>query len=217
MITGSDYVGVFVAASDRYVFFGNNINERSKRILSETLKVQPIGISVFATDLVGLFMKVNSNGILVSSMIEDYELKALRGLNLDTRIEVLESNLNAVGNNVLANDKIAIVNPDYSPGEIRQIQDVLGVEAIPADIGGFKTVGANNILTNKGFVINNRATDMEKSRIDGLLGFESTRTTANTGSLSIGLSAVGNSAGVVAGENTTGYELNRIMDALNIE
>jgi translation initiation factor 6 len=94
---------------------------------------------------------------------------------------------------------------------------VLGVETIPMDIGGFKTVGANNILTNKGFVINNRATDREKDEIDRLIGFKSERTTANTGSLSIGLSAVGNSTGVVAGENTTGYELNRIVNALNVE
>jgi len=217
MITGSDYIGVFAAVSDRYVFFGNRINERSKRILAETLKAHPIGLSIFATDLIGLFIKANSNGILVSRMIEDYELKALRELNLDLRMEVLESNLNAVGNNILANDRIALVNPDYHPNERKQIQDVLGVEVMATEIGGFKTVGANNILTNKGFVINNRATDQEKERIDRLLGFESTRTTANTGALSVGLSAVGNSTGIVAGENTTGYELNRIIEALNIE
>jgi translation initiation factor 6 len=69
-------------------------------------------------------------------------------------------------------------------------------------------------MTNKGFVVSNRITDADKERLDGLSGFESTRTTANTGSLYVGLAAVANSKGVVVGESTTGYELQRIVDGL---
>ena len=114
------------------------------------------------------------------------------------------------------NDRIAIVNPDFKQEDISVIRDIFGVEVIKQAIGGFRTVGANNILTNKGFIINNRAGDDEKAKLDKLLGFESMRTTANTGSLNIGLAALANSGGLVVGEETTGYELARIMDGLDI-
>ena len=81
-------------------------------------------------------------------------------------------------------------------------------------IGGYKTVGANNILTNKGLVINNKATDLEQKEWEEKTGFKTIRTTANTGSLAIGLSVVANTKGVVAGESTTGFELNRIIQGL---
>jgi translation initiation factor 6 (eIF-6) len=38
--------------------------------------------------------------------------------------------------------------------------------------------------------------------------------TANTGSPAIGLSAVANSKGIIVGESTTGYELNRMLESL---
>jgi len=91
---------------------------------------------------------------------------------------------------------------------------VLGVEVVRLKVGGFNTVGANNILTNSGLVINNRASDGDKAELDRITGFDSIRTTANTGALSIGLTVVANSVGVVAGEETTGFELNRIVEAL---
>ncbi len=216
-INGSDYIGVFATASDKYVFLGHSVRDRAKHILEATLKVTPITLSVSSTDMIGLFMKANSNGIIVSNLMEDHELAALKHHNTGLNIAVLQSSLNAIGNNILANDKIALVNPDYDANARQQIRDTLGVEVIACSAGGFKTTGANNILTNSGFAINNRADDPEKDAADKATGFESVRTTANTGSLNIGLSVVGNSNGVVAGGSTTGFELNRIIEALNID
>ena len=42
-------------------------------------------------------------------------------------------------------------------------------------------------------------------------------TTANTGSLSIGLAVIANSKGVVIGNSTTGFEIVRIVNGLNLE
>ena len=215
-IDGSDYIGVFATASEKHVFVGSQASGRSRQILVDTLEVKPVALSVFGTNLVGLFMKANSNGLIISNLIEDYELERLKEQKLDLKIGVLDSNLNAIGNNILANDKIAIINPDYNVHAKQQIRDVLDVEVLEYQIGGFKTIGANNILTNKGFALSNRAEDDEKESVDKLVGFNSIRTTANTGSLSIGLAAVCNSKGVVVGNETTGYELNRIIEALNV-
>ena len=215
-VRGSDYVGVYATATDSYVFLGSTLKETAKQIFEENLNAKAVELTVFGTELVGLFSRANSNGIILSNMMEEYELERLRKQQLDINIDVINSGLNAIGNNILVNDKVAVINKDYGHEDVKRIADTFGVEVLRAEIGGFKTIGANNILTNKGFVINNRSTDEEKDRFDKLTNFDSVRTTANTGSLSIGLSVVANSKGAVMGDSTSGYELVRIMEALGL-
>jgi len=213
-IFGSDYVGVFATVTDDFLFAGSGLTGNVKEMMAKTLEVRRIEFKVSGTDLIGLFARANSNGILVSGMAESHEIEALKKDGLDLKVGVLDSDLNAVGNNILANDKMAIINPDYSEHEEKLIEDVLDVEVIKASIDGFKTVGANNILTNKGLVLNNKATAKEKKDWEDMTGFESIMTTANTGAYAIGLAAVANSKAVVVGNTTTGYELARIVEAL---
>ena len=213
-IKGSSYVGVFATATDNLVFVGSGLTDNNKKLLTEILGCRVVEMSVSGSDLVGLFARANSNGIVVSSLMMDDEVEVLKSAGLGINIGVIDSDLNAIGSNVLCNDKIAVVNSDYRPEAMKQIGDTLGVEVIKARIGGFRTVGANNILTNKGLVVSNRCTDQEKEKIENWCGFRSEKTTANTGSLYIGLSVAANSKAVVAGDDTTGYELQRIVDGL---
>ncbi len=216
-VVGSDYVGAFATASDGHAFVGSELGPKARSIIAENLGVDVTGLTIFGSGLVGMLARANSNGIIMSNLIDDRELDALKSAGLGINIGVIESGLNAVGNNVLANDRIAIVNPDYDAASEAVIRDTLGVEVVKAAIGGFKTVGANNILTNRGIVINNRGTDEDQERVDSLVGMKSVRSTANTGFLSIGIAAVSNSNGMVVGEATTGYEMARIMDGLGID
>jgi translation initiation factor 6 len=63
-------------------------------------------------------------------------------------------------------------------------------------------------------VLNNRSSEREKERIEKILGFKSEQSTANIGSVSVGLCAIANSSGLVVGDATTGFELARIAGAL---
>ncbi len=213
-INGSDCVGAFALATDKYVFVGRSATEGSKKFLASTLGVEAIGMSIGGMDFIGVLARANSNGMLVSNLVTDREMEAIRGMKLGINIEVLGSTLNAVGNNMILNDRVAIVNPEYSRRDMAIIGDVLGVEVIGRSIGSFKTVGANDILTNKGLVINNHASDEEKERLDRETGFDSVRSTANMGSLGVGIAVVANSNGALIGDTTTGYEFSRIVDGL---
>ena len=215
-IKGSDYLGAFISATDKYAFFGNDVTKHNEDLICRNLGVHPVLLPAFGTSLIGLFIKANSNGMILSNLAEERQLHMLKEQHLDMNISVLESALNAVGNNILANDKIAIVNPDFDHAAMMSIRDALGVETIKEEIGGFKTVGANNILTNKGLVITNNATEAQKQNVDNATGFNAVSTTANTGALSLGLSVVANSRGIVVGDSTTGFELARIMEGLEL-
>lgn len=216
-IRGSDYAGVFCAASEKVVFAPHNLSKKERDILANTLHAEIIEVSLAESALIGLFARANSNGIILSNLTTDDEAAALKARAGGINVEILRSNINAIGSNILANDKIAIVNEEYEHYDLKRISDVLGVEAIRLQVGGFRTVGANNILTNSGLVINNRATDLEQKEWERITGFGTIRTTANTGALAVGLAAVANSRGVVAGEATTGFELNRIVQGLEAQ
>jgi translation initiation factor 6 len=213
-VHGSDFVGAYVIASDKFVFCYRGIEKKIKEMISHTLSAEPVEMSISDSHLIGIFARANSNGIVLSDLATDDELAYLRSLRLDLKIGIVDSRLNAVGNNILANDKIAFVNSEYSNEDVRRIGEILDVEVVKAEAGGFKTVGANNILTNAGFVLNNRSTEKEKQVMDSACGFESVLSTANTGSLAIGLASAANSRGIIIGDATTGYELNRILESL---
>ncbi|MEM0149802.1 MAG: translation initiation factor IF-6 [Candidatus Micrarchaeaceae archaeon] len=212
-LNGSEYIGAFATATDKFAFVGGNIEKKGFKVIEEVLHVKPVPVMISDSNMIGLLARANSNGILLSNLAFNFEIENLKKA-VDINVGVLESNLNAIGNNIIANDKIAIVNPDYSADAMKQISDILGVESVKAEIGGMKTIGANNILTNRGFVINNRSTDAEKEKLDGIVGFKSVRTTANRGSIAVGLSAIANSSAIMIGSETTGYELGRLLEAL---
>ncbi len=216
-IEGSDYIGAFATSTDKTTFVAWNVKEITRKLVSKMLNTECIGISIGDTSLIGLLARANLNGIALANIATDEEVNIIKQNCVDINVERIKSDINAIGNNVLANDRIAIVHPEYSAADIRQIGDVLGVEVVKAQAGGFNTVGANNILTNKGLVINNRGTDEEKAELDRFTGFNSIRTTANRGGLSIGLGSITNSNGVLVGDETTGFELTRIIDALSTD
>ncbi|MCL4389542.1 MAG: translation initiation factor IF-6 [Candidatus Marsarchaeota archaeon] len=214
-VEGNDYVGAFLSTTDRFTFAPLNLAKKNCDMIKKALGTEIVKIALSGCDLIGLLCRANSGGVLLSNMVYDDEVEALKRSCPDMNVEVLESDLNAVGNNVLVNDRICIINPDYSEKERKAIEDLMGVETVKAENGGFKTVGANNILTATGIALNNRTTDSEEEKFEKLTGFKGIRTTANMGGLSIGIACIANSRGMVSGYETTGFELNRIMEALD--
>ena len=213
-IFGSDYVGAFCISSDHYTIVPQGTKHNIITIIEETLKTECVTLTLSNDDLLGVFGQANSNGVVLSDLTYDEEVIKLKKSLSSIRVGIVNSDLNATGNNIIANDKIAFVNSDYSKSAVKEISDILGVEALPIKIGKFKTIGASNILTNKGMAVNNTISDEEKDYIENILKVKTTRTTANTGSLSIGISAIANSNGILAGDSTTGFELARLIETL---
>ncbi len=211
---GNDYIGAFVTATDKFALVGLSIEPKKEDLIRETLGVETIKVSVDGSDLIGIYAAANSNGVLLPSMTSKSEADALKTKLPGLNIHLLVTDLNAMKNDILANDKFAIIDPHYSHLEAKTIGDVLGVEVMKLSIGGYETVGASNILTNRGIVLNSNASDEEISVVKDALGLPIEQTTANTGSSSVGLCTVANARGVIVGGATTGFELARITQAL---
>ena len=213
-INGNSYVGAFSSSSEDITLISRGVSTKDESIIRETLGTDIFRISVSGSNLVGIYTVLNSNGILFPEMTYTEELKELNHLKDKLRIGTLKSDMNALGNNILANDKVAIINPNFQRAESDVIADVLDVEIIRMAIGGYETVGANNILTNKGMVLNNFASERELEEAKGIVKNVS-QSTANLGSVFVGLASVANTKGIIVGEDTTGFELARMEEGLS--
>ncbi len=216
-IDGSNYIGAFAVSTDKFTFLANGVTKNKEDIIRKMLGTEIIKTTINSSPLVGLFVAANSNGVLLPSIMDRDEISAIKHASHGLRVEILDTDLNALRNNILSNDKIAIVNQGFSGRDVSIIKDVLGVEVVKMHIGEFNTVGANNILTNKGMVINNRVSEMEIEKVESVIGMKCEQSTANMGELAVGLATIANSHGLIVGDATSGFEYSRIAGALDIE
>jgi len=161
--------------------------------------------------VIGSLVVMNSNGAVVSGLADPREIETIGKCIKCTPIE---DPLNAAGNNILANDKGAIVNPQYSKALVKVISDALGVECVQTSIAGVNTVGSVCRATNIGCVCHADASDEDMKLIQDVLKVECIRTTVNHGSRMLGAGILANSKGALIGDDTTPIEMGKIEEGL---
>ncbi|MDI6819743.1 MAG: translation initiation factor IF-6 [Candidatus Hodarchaeaceae archaeon] len=205
------YLGVFAIATDRVAIVPKRFTIREKLVM-EALGMQPMRASISRSPLIGLFTAGNSNGLVVSNLLEADEENFLSQFKL--KVARMPGKYTAVGNMVLANDKGAVLNPDLPDGAIELISKTLGVPVKRGTIAGLKNVGAAGVATNKGALLHPDALSEEIETIERVLGVPADIGTACSGVKYVGICMIANSHGALVGETTTGPEIGRIESAL---
>ncbi len=211
-IEGNSFLGIFAKTNDSITLLPKNSSEKLKKACSEVLKTQVVTATISNSNLIGIFSAMNSNGMVLPAAVYDYELDELREAGLN--VSVIDDRNSAFGNNILTNDSACLINPSMSNRSMKSIADCLGVEVVKGRVGGHKTVGASAVVTNNGLLAKTSVTDEELASLEGLFKVRGAVGTANMGVPFIGLCMLANRNGFVAGELTSGFELNRIDEAL---
>ncbi len=214
-IGNSSFIGAFAIATDMYSLLSSRATVNEEKYIRDTLQTKVIRTTVDGSDLIGVYIAANSKGLLIPEMSEKSEVNNLKAQLSEIQVGVMGSDLNALRNNILVNDKIAFVNTLFNRNEIKIIEDTLDVEVIKRNLGGFETVGASNIITNRGMVLCNDASDDDIDTVKKFVKSVS-QSTANLGSSSIGLCAIANSKGMLVGDETTGFEIARLSEGLDL-
>lgn len=210
---GNSNVGVFATVSEDLAFVAHNATDEFISDIESTFRVEAIRTTVAGSFAIGLLMAMNKNGAIVSGLAMDRELGTI---GKEIRTMSVNDKLNAVGNNILVNDRGAIVNPELEKAVVEQIQDVLGVECISSTIADINTVGSVCRVTNKGAAVHPGATEEDIQLIKDVFKVNNVvRTTLNHGYGFIALCSLANSKGAVVGDETTPIEMGRLEDALD--
>ena len=211
-IFGNPYLGVFCSANENVAVVPMTSDKEFIDSVKAILEVEAvIKMAVDGSSTVGSLMRFNSNGAIVSEFVSDAEIKKLEG-----HIEVIRipQKFNAMGNNVLANDKGALVHPSFSPEAVEAISEALGVPVEKGTIAGYKTVGSSAVVTNKGAIVHPHTSTYEMEVFEKILGIKPQICTANYGTGQVGACMIANSKGAVIGETSTPIELGRIEEGL---
>jgi translation initiation factor 6 len=210
---GNPNIGVFSVANENFAFVAYDTSDEFIEELAEVLNVKAVKTTVAGTFVVGSLVAMNTNGAIVSGLADEDELKIIREL---LPVALLEDRFNAAGNNILVNDKGAIVNPDIDKVSLKRISDVLGVECVRGTIAGLNTVGSVCRVTNKGAAVHPEATDEDIQMIKDVLKVDVVRTTLNHGCRFVAPCVVANSKGAIVGDITTPIEMGKLEDALGL-
>ena len=208
-VNGNPYIGVFCAANEDLLLLDPAVPKPAVRRIAEALEARAVQTNVAHSSVLGSLVAMNSNGILASPFIEEGEIEAIGG-----PVYPLPHRLSAVGNNVLCNDRGAVVHPGYNDDAVAFISEALGVPAARGTVAGVRTVGAVAVATNKGVLCHPHARPAEMDLLKQTLGVPVAITTANYGSALVGACMVANTKGAVVGSKTTPIELGRIEEGL---
>lgn len=203
------FAGLFIRTNNKITLLPKNAPEKLERQVEKVLHTRPVRIYVDQSPLLGVFAALNDNGCVLQELSEKHEQNVLKGEGLNLCILKNFS----PGINILANSKTCLLNPEISAADAKRIGDCLGVEIV-RQRAGIKTVGAVNVVTDKGLLAHNETSEIELKYLEKFFGVRGLVGTTNFGQAYNGFSVIANNHGALAGITTTGIEMQRIFEAL---
>jgi len=214
-IIGSVCIGVYSMANDKIVIIPKMVPQDKAEETANWLKVKLVYTSIANSILPGAFVCANSKGMLLPKSIRQEELSLIKSF-FDGATTIMDTKKTAYGNLVLTNDNGAIVDPNFSESEVKQIALGLGVDTVPGEIAGLPYVGSLAVATNKGILAHPKIKDEEKDLLESVLKVPVEKGTINCGIPYIGTGLIANSYAAVVGSLTTGPEMFIIENAVDV-
>lgn len=205
-------VGVFCRANDKVAFVRKGLTKKVKNAIKSTLEVKLVELTIADATIIGSLMAFNSRGAVVTDLVDQESINMIEKQGFD--VCVVSDKLNAAGNDILVNDKGALVHPDIKDGSLKDIEKTLKVPVYLGTIASLKTVGMAAVVTNKGLLCHPKITEDEKKILEKVFCVNVMIGTVNHGSPVIGSGLVANTKGAIIGNLTTGIEMGRIEEAL---
>ena len=213
---GTAEVGLFAVPTESLCLVPPQLKPRQKRLIRDVLGVTVISTTLAGSILLSPMAVGNSNGILLSNMVLDEELKAIKRKVGDLNVDVIEGKYTAIGNLVLANDEAALASEILPRKVIKKIQDTLGVEVVTGKIAERSYVGSLAVVTNMGGIVFAEVTEEEEKKLSEIFKVEIIPGTVNNGVRFVRSGIIANSKGAIIGSMTTGPELMTISRALGV-
>tara|TARA_B100001123_G_C15155681_1_gene965377 strand:- start:568 stop:1170 length:603 start_codon:yes stop_codon:yes gene_type:complete len=186
--------------------------------ISEALNTRVEVLTIGGSRVVGTLVAMNSKGILVSNLITSRETEKLEKIieKLDLQLGVLPERSNAIGNNFLVNDKGGFCNERLSAKTKELAENVLDISIISKSLNSMDTLGMVGCVTNKGGLCHPDISIAEREIMEDVLCVSIMEGTVNFGMPLVGAGIVASSKGAVCGRQSTGVELGRVEEALNL-
>ncbi|MBI5393437.1 translation initiation factor IF-6 [Candidatus Woesearchaeota archaeon] len=209
---GDPNIGLMVFANDKFCLVGSLATDKLVKELHQVFQVPVHRITLCGTDLIGVFCVGNNHMILLPSIVFDYELEILDELKI--KYTIIDSRLTALGNDILCNETVAYVNPEFSDEARKTIKKALHVELKEGTIAELENVGSLAVISKNKMVVHSDATDEEIELLGKIFSAEITKGSVNFGSPYIRSGSVANKHGFAIGKLSTGIEIATMDEGL---
>ncbi|MCJ7479376.1 MAG: translation initiation factor IF-6 [Candidatus Nanohaloarchaeota archaeon QJJ-7] len=170
-------------------------------------------IRLAGTDLIGIFAAGNSNGVLVPEVITEHEEEVLEEKGID--FKVLETDYTALGNLVLCNDNGCFISKNLEDRK-EEISEFLDVPVESGTVAGLDIPGSCGAATENGVLLHRNASETELRKVEEALQAEGDVGTVNFGSPYVHSGVLADSEDLLVGNDTTGPEVQRIQESLDL-
>jgi translation initiation factor 6 len=213
-VSGSSSIGLYAHVTDDVAIVAESAQDSFIDDVKSVLDVPVITTTVAGTNLVGAFLTGNDHAVLIPDIIEDHE--QTRFDDADITIKEIPTTYTCLGNNVLANNDAAIVNPEFSDAETKRISDALDVSATEKSLAGVETIGTLAAFNNDAakLVISNEISEEEYGYVSDVFNADVTASSVNMGAAQIGCGVLCNKNGVLIGAASGGPEMTMIDNGL---
>ena len=206
-------VGVLCRTNENVAFIQKGLSKKIKNKIISALDVTLVELTIADANIVGSLLTINSNGAVVTDLIDNASIKIIEDQGLD--VYVIRDKINAAGNDILVNDNGALVHPRLKDETIKEIEEMFNVPVHRGTIGSLNVVGMAAVVTNKGLLCHPKVEPDEKRKLEKIFNVSVMIGTVNHGVPLIGSGLVANTKGAVIGGLTTGIEMGRIEEAFN--
>ena len=208
------FIGLYLKTNDRHTLICKNAPAKLKSQSADVLRTEPLELYINQSPLLGLFCAMNNRGIILAAGSEREEKNFLKKNGYE--VYVMKSSLTP-GNVLLVNNHAGLASPQLPPAELKPIAECLGITMHQQPISGMHTLGATNVLTDLGLFAYNEITDVEFKHLEKLFGVHGANGTTNNGVPFNAFGVVANRHGALVGDMTSGFETQRVYEALNGE
>ncbi len=211
------FIGLFAVANDKLCFLPIDVSNKLEQQIAKVIKVDVKRITVASSNLIGLYMTMNNKGLALPNNTEDEELRKIKeiGEEYGLVVDKIDISLNAWGNNIILNNKAGFYSPLVPKQVAKRLGDVFDVELVEWRIAPFKTPGSIMCVNDYGALVHHLINEDDLKEIKDVMKLsEVERGTINKGVGFIGYGALSNNNGVVAGEQSTGFELGALLSVL---
>lgn len=215
-IFGSSLIGVHLEANNSFVLYPSMLIKSFLNKFKPVFKQPFIPLTINNSTLLGVYTASNKNGIILPNIIKQEEFETIQS-NVDAsyQIATIKSIDNAFGNLILCNDKGAIISTLLADFKV-EIEDILGVETVIYEFVNSELPGSVSIANNKGCLVHPLASDEEIEFISSVLKVETDVSTINRGIPYLSSGATVNDGGGIFGADSTGPEMMRLTNVLQL-
>ena len=210
---GTGQVGIHIATIGNVMFVPIGLPKEDVDALETSLGLESATFSIGGSTLLGSLIIGNGNGIAVADIATEEDIDKLCSYG---DVVVMESSVNAAGNLLVANDNGVLASSVLPAEGLEILSETLKVPCAATSIAGDATTGSLAVANNKGVLVHPDATEAEVTIIEEVLGVPAMVGTVNFGSPYVGAGCIATDEGAWVGAATSGPELNRIEDALDL-